>query len=102
MARASRLRRTRFRSRIKARTATTYGFASPGQSQYVVPVQLLTGTVGTTVRLPFVPDSMVMDRLGTNLYFGSDYGTDGLQHGLELCLQTGLQCSGGSAGGCSG
>lgn len=46
-------------------------FAAPGQSQYVVPFQLLNGTVGSTVRLPFVPNSMVMDRLGTNLYFGS-------------------------------
>jgi hypothetical protein len=47
-------------------------FGAPGQSQYIVPVELLTGTVGSTVRLPYVPNSMVMDRLGTNLYFGSD------------------------------
>ena len=46
-------------------------FAAPGQSQYVVPVQLLSGTVGSTTRLPFVPNSMIMDRLGNNLYFGS-------------------------------
>ena len=46
-------------------------FSAPGQSQYVVPVQLLSGTVGSTTRLPFVPNSMVMDRLGNNLYFGS-------------------------------
>ncbi len=46
-------------------------FAAPGQSQYVVPVQLLSGTVGSTVRLPFVPNSMVMDRMGTDLFFGT-------------------------------
>jgi hypothetical protein len=48
-------------------------FAAPGQSQYVVPVQLLSGTVGSTTRLPFVPNSMIMDRLGNNLYFGSEH-----------------------------
>jgi hypothetical protein len=46
-------------------------FAAPGRSQYFVPVELQTGTVGSTVRLPYVPNSMVMDALGDNLYFGS-------------------------------
>ncbi|MDR3774582.1 MAG: hypothetical protein P4L26_14610 [Terracidiphilus sp.] len=46
---------------------------SPGQSQYFVPVELLTGTLGSTVRLPYVPNSMVMDRNGTSLYFGSQH-----------------------------
>jgi hypothetical protein len=56
-------------------TASDYvWFAAPGQSQYVVPVELLLGTVGSTVRLPYVPNSMVMDRLGSNLYFGSVHG----------------------------
>jgi hypothetical protein len=53
-------------------TASNYiWFAAPGQSQYFVPVLQLTGTVGSTVRLPYVPNSMVMDRAGTNLIFGS-------------------------------
>jgi hypothetical protein len=53
-------------------TASDYvWFSSPGKSQYFVPVELITGTVGSTVRLPYVPNSMVMDRNGTNLYFGS-------------------------------
>ena len=47
-------------------------YAAPGASQYVVPVELLTGTVGSTERLPFVPNSMQMDRLGTNIFFGSE------------------------------
>jgi hypothetical protein len=54
-------------------TASEYvWFGSPGQSQYYVPVELLSGTVGSPVRLPYVPNSMAMDRLGLNLYFGSD------------------------------
>jgi hypothetical protein len=53
-------------------TASSYvWYSAPGQSQYFVPVELLSGTVGSTVRLPYVPNSMVMDRTGTNLYFGS-------------------------------
>jgi hypothetical protein len=48
-------------------------FAAPGQSQYFVPIDLITGTVGSTVRLPFVPNSMVMDQTGNNLYFGSSH-----------------------------
>ncbi|MFP5206399.1 MAG: hypothetical protein ACLGSH_13665 [Acidobacteriota bacterium] len=53
-------------------TASNYvWFAAPGQSQYFVPVVQLTGTTGSTVRLPYVPNSMVMDRTGTNLFFGS-------------------------------
>jgi hypothetical protein len=56
-------------------TASDYmWFGAPGQSQYVVPVELLTGTVGSNVKLPYVPNSMVMDRLGSNLYFGSSHG----------------------------
>ncbi|HLY43572.1 MAG TPA: hypothetical protein VKR52_20330 [Terracidiphilus sp.] len=53
-------------------TASSYlWFSAPGASQYFVPVELLTGSVGSTVRLPYVPNSMIMDQLGTNLYFGS-------------------------------
>jgi hypothetical protein len=53
-------------------TASDYvWFAAPGQSQYVVPIELLTGTVGSNVRLPYVPNSAVMDQLGSSLYFGS-------------------------------
>ena len=47
-------------------------YGAPGKSQYFVPVELLTGTVGSTVRLPYVPNSMVMDQGGTTLYFGSE------------------------------
>ncbi len=46
-------------------------FGAPGQSQYFVPIELTTGTLGSNVRLPYVPNSMMMDRGGDNLYFGS-------------------------------
>ena len=46
-------------------------FGAPGQSQYFVPIELSTGTLGSNVRLPYVPNSMMMDRGGNNLYFGS-------------------------------
>jgi hypothetical protein len=59
-------------------TVTTPGTASdyiwvaaPGQSQYFVPVELLTGTLGAPVRLPYVPNSMVMDKGALTLFFGS-------------------------------
>lgn len=53
-------------------TASEYvWFGAPGQSQYFIPYDLLTGTPGSTVRLPYVPNSMMMDRTGTDLYFGS-------------------------------
>lgn len=55
-------------------TASDYlWFGAPGLSQYFVPVELLSGTVGSTVRLPYVPNSMVQDRLGINLFFGSSH-----------------------------
>ena len=53
-------------------TASDYlWLAAPGQSQYFLPIELTSGTVGASVKLPYVPNSMVMDRTGTNLYFGS-------------------------------
>jgi hypothetical protein len=56
-------------------------FAAPGLSQYFIPIELLTGTVGSTVRLPYVPNSMVMNTDGSALFFGSArelmvYGTN--------------------------
>ncbi|HUD54849.1 MAG TPA: hypothetical protein VMR02_06465 [Terracidiphilus sp.] len=55
-------------------TASSYmWFSAPGQSQYFVPIELLSGAVGSTVRLPYVPNSMVMDQTGANLYFGSSH-----------------------------
>jgi len=56
-------------------TASQYvWYGAPGASQYFVPVELLTGSVGSSVKLTYVPNSMVMDKTGTNLYFGSANG----------------------------
>jgi hypothetical protein len=53
-------------------TASDYAwFSAPGQSQYVFPVELITGTSGSLTRLPYVPNSAMMDRLGNTIYFGS-------------------------------
>jgi hypothetical protein len=49
------------------------GYAPSLGSQYFVPVELISGTVGSPVKMPYVPNTMVMDRTGTNLYFGSDH-----------------------------
>jgi trimeric autotransporter adhesin len=55
-------------------TASAYvWFAAPGKSQYFVPIDLLSGTIGSTVRLPYVPNSMVMDQTATSIYFGSSH-----------------------------
>jgi len=55
-------------------TASSYIWLSaPGQSQYFVPIELISGTMGSTIRLPYVPNSMVMDQTGAALYFGSSH-----------------------------
>lgn len=41
------------------------------QSQFFSSIDLTTGTPGSPVRLPYPPNSMVMDQAGTTLYFGS-------------------------------
>jgi hypothetical protein len=55
-------------------TASAYlWFGAPGRSQYIVPVQLLSGTPASTIRLPYVPNSMLMDQTGANIYLGSSH-----------------------------
>lgn len=49
------------------------GYAPSTGSQYFTPVELISGTVGPTVKMPYVPNSMLMDGLGTSLYFGSSH-----------------------------
>uniref|UniRef100_E6QHP2 BIG2 domain-containing protein n=1 Tax=mine drainage metagenome TaxID=410659 RepID=E6QHP2_9ZZZZ len=53
--------------------ASTFIWLASPQSEYFVPVELLTGTLGSTVKLPYFPNSMVMDRDGNTLYFGSTH-----------------------------
>jgi trimeric autotransporter adhesin len=48
-------------------------YGAPNYSRYFVPVEMLTGTIGSTVRLPYMPNSMVMDKTGSTLFFGSSH-----------------------------
>jgi hypothetical protein len=54
-------------------TISDYVWMSSPQSQYFTPVELISGSVGSPVKMPYFPNSMVMDRTGTNLYFGSTH-----------------------------
>ncbi len=56
---------------VPGSTSDFVWFGAPGQSQYFSSIELLTGNPGASVRLPYVPNSMAMDQLGVNLYFGS-------------------------------
>jgi hypothetical protein len=56
---------------VPGATSDFVWFAAPGQSQYFASLELLTGSPGSTARLPFVPNSLVMDQEGNNLFFGS-------------------------------
>jgi trimeric autotransporter adhesin len=49
------------------------GIPPSAGSQYFVPVELVSGTLGSPVKMPYVPNSMIMDRTGLNLYFGSSH-----------------------------
>jgi hypothetical protein len=41
------------------------------QSLYLVPIDFTTGSIGTPVRLPYTPNSMVISNDGTTIYMGS-------------------------------
>ncbi|HEV2274765.1 MAG TPA: hypothetical protein VGR96_11405 [Acidobacteriaceae bacterium] len=50
---------------------STYIWAASPNSPYFVPTDLFTGQVGNPIKLPYQPNSMVLDQKGTTLYFGS-------------------------------
>jgi hypothetical protein len=63
-------------------TANTLSFNSTGldnnllwlaspQSLFFTPLDLSTNTVATPIKMPYLPNSMVLDQSGTALYFGS-------------------------------
>jgi YVTN family beta-propeller protein len=52
------------------RNSTYIWMTSPG-SPYFVPIDLSQGTIGNQIKLPYSPNSMVLDPTGTTLYFGS-------------------------------
>ena len=51
--------------------SSNYLWMASTQSQYFSNIDLTTGTPGSPVRLPYPPNSMVLDQGGNNLYFGS-------------------------------
>ena len=52
------------------RNSSYLWMASP-QSYFFDPIDLNTGTVGAPIKMPYKPNSMVLDQAGANLYFGS-------------------------------
>jgi trimeric autotransporter adhesin len=52
------------------RTSTYLWMSSP-QSDFFEAVDLTTGTIGAPIKLPYIPNSMVLDPGGNNLYFGN-------------------------------
>ncbi len=52
------------------RSSTYLWMASP-QSDFFEPVDLTTGTLGSPIKLPYIPNSMVLDQSGSSLYFGN-------------------------------
>jgi trimeric autotransporter adhesin len=52
------------------RVSTLLWMAST-QSQYFSQIDLTTGVPTSPIRLPYIPNSMVVDQAGNNLYFGS-------------------------------
>ncbi len=52
-------------------SASSFLWMASPSSQYFTPLDLSQGTIGTPVRLPYIPNSMVLDQTGTSLYFGS-------------------------------
>jgi trimeric autotransporter adhesin len=53
-------------------TNSTLLYIGSTQSRYLVPVDFTTNAIGAPVKLPYVPNSMVISADGTNIYMGSD------------------------------
>jgi hypothetical protein len=54
--------------------STTTAYAASTSSLSLVPIPNSTNTPGTAIALPYIPNSMVSDHTGTNLYLGSTSG----------------------------
>lgn len=52
-------------------TSSTVLYIGSTQSQYIVPVDFTTNNIGAPVRLPYVPNSMVISTDGSTIYMGS-------------------------------
>ena len=51
--------------------SSTLLWMASSSSQFFTPIDLTNGSIGTPVKLPYTPNSMVLDQQGVNLYFGS-------------------------------
>ena len=51
--------------------SSNYLWMASTQSQFFSAIDLTTGAPGSPVKLPYPPNSMVLDQGGSNLYFGS-------------------------------
>jgi hypothetical protein len=54
--------------------SSTTVYAASTSSLLLVPIPSSTNTPGTAITLPYIPNSMVSDHAGTNLYLGSSSG----------------------------
>jgi hypothetical protein len=52
--------------------SSTALYVASTQSQYIVPIDFTTNVIGTPIRLPYVPNSMVISNDGSSIYMGSD------------------------------
>ncbi|HMH15753.1 MAG TPA: hypothetical protein VK578_21815 [Edaphobacter sp.] len=52
-------------------TNSTLLYIASTQSRYLVPVDFTTSAIGAPVKLPYVPNSMVISTDGSNIYMGS-------------------------------
>jgi hypothetical protein len=52
-------------------SVNTVLYIASTNSQYFTSIDFSTGAVGSPAQLPYVPNSMIADKLGQNLYFGS-------------------------------
>jgi trimeric autotransporter adhesin len=57
-----------------AGTVNTVLYIASTNSQYFTDVDFSTGAVSSPILLPFVPNSMIADKLGQTIYFGSPSG----------------------------
>jgi hypothetical protein len=57
-----------------AGSSGTVLYMASTDSQYVVPYDFTLNQQGAPIKLPFVPNSMVMSQDGTDIYFGSSQG----------------------------
>lgn len=55
-------------------TSTTAIYVASTQSQYIYPEDFSTGQPGALLKLPYVPNSMVITQDGSTVYFGSSQG----------------------------